>query len=123
MTRYEKIISLSLNDMANFLSEILWDSNEPSSQEMYEWLSEPYFTDEEDVLYVSTDGLQKQLKEACKMQPHNDKPGDSEHIHNHYNPVYEAYAVLVKELRSKDGEKDIYNAAEEAIGFLGEALE
>lgn len=61
MTRYEKVVSLSLNDMANFLSQIQWDSNEPTSQDMYEWLSEPYFTDEEDLLYASTDGLQKQL--------------------------------------------------------------
>lgn len=61
MTKYDKVISLSLNDMANFLSQIQWDSNEPSSQEMYEWLSEPYFADEEDPLYISTDGLQKQL--------------------------------------------------------------
>lgn len=62
MTRYEKIISLSLNDMANLLSDLMWDSDEPSSQEMYEWLSEPYLEDEEDVLFLSTDGLQRQIK-------------------------------------------------------------
>lgn len=61
VTRYEKIKSLSINDMANFLADIQWDSNEPTSQEMYEWLSEPYLADEQDILYIATDGLQKQL--------------------------------------------------------------
>lgn len=62
MNRYEKILSLSLQDMAHFLSQIQWDSNEPTSQEMYEWLSEPYFLDEEDVLYASTDGIRRCLE-------------------------------------------------------------
>ena len=61
MTRYEKIKSLSMDDMASFLADIQWDSNEPSTQEMYAWLLEPYSSDENDILYISTDGLQKQL--------------------------------------------------------------
>lgn len=64
LTRYEKVKSLSLQDMASFLSQLQWDSNEPTTQEMYQWLSELYFSDEEDVLYVATDGLRKQLVET-----------------------------------------------------------
>lgn len=51
MTKYERVLSLSLNDMANFLSELQWDSPEPTVQEMYEWLSEPYVEGEEPLFF------------------------------------------------------------------------
>lgn len=56
MTRFEKIKSLSLQDMARFLTQIKWDSSEPTFEEMQEYLVEPYFSDAEDVLYAATDG-------------------------------------------------------------------
>lgn len=61
MNKYEKILSLSIDDMASFLSELQYDSTEPTSQEMYEWLLSRYPDNDNDVLYTSTDGLQKQL--------------------------------------------------------------
>ena len=56
MTIYEKIKSLSKEDMAHFLAQIQWDSSEPTYEEMYEYLSQPYFADAEDALYAATDG-------------------------------------------------------------------
>lgn len=38
MNRYQKIITLSIEDMATFLSYIQWDSSEPSADEMLKWL-------------------------------------------------------------------------------------
>lgn len=63
MTRYERIQKLSPDDMASFLSELQWDSSEPTSQEMYEWLLEEYTRDDNDVLYAATDGLREQLRD------------------------------------------------------------
>ena len=43
-----------------------------------------------------------------------------------YNPVERAYAILVEEMRKSNDDPDYtinYGRVEEAIGFLGEALE
>ena len=38
MTNFERIKEMSVEELAVFLSEIRWDSNEPTTQQMYEWL-------------------------------------------------------------------------------------
>lgn len=38
MTNFERVKAMTLDELASFLSEIQWDSNEPTTQEMYEWL-------------------------------------------------------------------------------------
>ena len=42
MTNYEKIKSMNLEELGYFLSDIQWDSNEPTGQEMIFWLLEEY---------------------------------------------------------------------------------
>ena len=68
MTRYEKILHLSIDDMASFLSDIQWDSPEPGVQEMYAWLSCEYTGDKNDLLYIATDGLRKELETARRKE-------------------------------------------------------
>lgn len=38
MTNYEKIKSMNIEELGYFLSDIQWDSNEPTGQEMIIWL-------------------------------------------------------------------------------------
>lgn len=38
MNRYEQVLQMSVAEMAKFLSDIQWDSSEPTEQEMYDWL-------------------------------------------------------------------------------------
>lgn len=57
MNRYQKILTLSMEDMANFLSNIQFDSPKPTAAEMFEWLLQEYDRDENDLLYISTDRL------------------------------------------------------------------
>lgn len=49
------------------------------------------------------------------------KPSEDPIRKHKYNPVYEAYRILVKVMESDD-DRDAWIAIEEAIGFLGEAL-
>lgn len=38
MTNFKRIKNMSIEEMASFLSEIQWDSTEPTTQEMLIWL-------------------------------------------------------------------------------------
>lgn len=42
MIRFEKIKTMSLEELAYFLSDIQYDSNEPTGQEMIAWLLEEW---------------------------------------------------------------------------------
>ena len=37
LTNYEKIKTMNLEELGYFLSDIQWDSNEPTGQEMIAW--------------------------------------------------------------------------------------
>lgn len=65
MNRYQKILTLSIEDMANFLSNIQFDSPEPTAAEMLEWLRQEYDRDENDLLYISTDRLHEANSGGC----------------------------------------------------------
>ena len=47
MTRYEKIKSMDIEELGYFLSEIQWNSDEPTGQEMIFWLIEEWEDGEE----------------------------------------------------------------------------
>lgn len=57
MTRYEKMKTLTLEEMASVLSDLQWDSNEPTTPEMIMWLEGEYREDPSDLVYAATGGL------------------------------------------------------------------
>lgn len=67
MTRYEKIKSLTIEDMASFLSEAMYDSDEPTMYEVLDYLYGEYTENKDDVLYLSTDGLRKEIEGDGKI--------------------------------------------------------
>lgn len=42
MTNFEHVKAMDIEELAKFLSDIQWDSSEPTTQEMFEWLIEEY---------------------------------------------------------------------------------
>ena len=48
MIRFEKIKAMSLEELGYCLSDIQWDSNEPTGQEMIAWLLEEWKDEDEE---------------------------------------------------------------------------
>jgi len=48
LIRFEKIKAMSLEELGYFLSDIQWDSNEPTGQEMIAWLLEEWKDEDEE---------------------------------------------------------------------------
>ena len=51
MIRFEKIKAMNLEELGYFLSDIQWDSNEPTGQEMIDWLLEEWKDEDEELVY------------------------------------------------------------------------
>lgn len=53
--------------MASFLSEAMYDSDEPTMYEVLDYLYGEYTENKDDVLYLSTDGLRKEIEGDGKI--------------------------------------------------------